>query len=81
MIDQQTIDDTLSGLRMQRQIQLDNTDWAGLSDVTGVEDVLVYRQALRDLPGTITDDDLVNHYSNISSFEEYKISGNVVVTR
>lgn len=81
MIDQQTIDDTLSGLRMQRQIQLDNTDWAGLSDVTGVEDVLVYRQALRDLPGTITDDDLVNHYSTISSFEEYKISGNVVVTR
>ena len=52
MIDEQLKDVTLSGLRMQRDLMIADTDWAGLSDIPTAlaTEALVYRQGLRDLP-------------------------------
>ena len=60
-----------------------DTDWAGLSDIPTAlaTEALVYRQGLRDLPATIEYDTLVNVYANVSTFEEYKVTGSLITTR
>ena len=42
-----------SGLRTRRDELLHDTDFYSLSDVTMSDEMKTYRQALRDLPGTL----------------------------
>jgi len=50
-------DRAISALRQKRNNLLKETDHYGLSDVTMSAEMQTYRQDLRDLPSTITDDD------------------------
>ena len=47
-------------LREQRNRLLAETDWMGNSDITMTDAWKTYRQALRDLPSSYTDDDNYN---------------------
>lgn len=49
-------DRALANLRNKRNALLKETDHYGLSDVTMSADMATYRQNLRDLPGTVTDE-------------------------
>ena len=42
-----------AGLRAERNRKLKETDFYSLSDVTMSDEMKAYRQALRDLPGTL----------------------------
>ncbi len=42
-------------LRAERTRLLEETDFLGNSDVTMSDEMTIYRQALRDLPKTVTD--------------------------
>ena len=50
-------DRAMASLRAKRNALLKETDHYGLSDVTMSEAMTTYRQELRDLPGTIAEDD------------------------
>ena len=50
-------DRAMANLRSKRDSLLKETDHYGLSDVTMSADMATYRQNLRDLPGTVADDD------------------------
>ena len=50
-------DRAMANLRAKRNNLLKETDHYGLSDVTMSEAMTTYRQELRDLPGTIAEDD------------------------
>ena len=50
-------DRAMANLRAKRNNLLKETDHYGLSDVTMSEEMTTYRQELRDLPGTVADDD------------------------
>ena len=47
---------TWDELRTERNRRLAETDWVGLTDAQGSNgELIMYRQALRDLPSRITD--------------------------
>jgi len=48
-----TDDEKLNEIRSIRNSLLTDTDWTGLSDVTMSDDMITYRQALRDLPASV----------------------------
>ena len=50
-------DRAMAALREKRNNLLAETDHYGLSDVTMSSEMTTYRTKLRDLPGTIADDD------------------------
>ena len=50
-------DRALDSLRKKRNNLLAQTDWTANSDVTMSEAMTTYRQELRDLPSTVSDDD------------------------
>jgi len=50
-------DRAMAALREKRNALLKETDLYGLSDVTMSSEMATYRTKLRDLPGTIADDD------------------------
>ena len=50
-------DRAMANLRTKRNNLLKETDYYALSDVTMSEEMTTYRQELRDLPGTVADDD------------------------
>ena len=50
-------DRAMANLRTKRNNLLKETDYYALSDVTMSEEMKTYRQELRDLPGTVADDD------------------------
>ena len=50
-------DRAMAALREKRNALLKETDHYGLSDVTMSSEMTTYRTKLRDLPGTIADDD------------------------
>ena len=47
-------DRAISGLREIRTRKLVSTDWYALQDVTLIDSMAAYRQALRDLPAGLT---------------------------
>ena len=49
-------DRAIANLRSKRDALLKETDHYGLSDITMSADMATYRQNLRDLPGTVTDE-------------------------
>jgi hypothetical protein len=49
-------DRAMANLRTKRNNLLKETDFYALSDVTMTDAMTTYRQELRDLPGTVTDD-------------------------
>ena len=49
-------DRAIANLRAKRNSLLKETDHYGLSDITMSADMATYRQNLRDLPGTVTDE-------------------------
>jgi len=49
-------DRSMANLRAKRNNLLKETDHYGLSDVTMSADMATYRQNLRDLPSTVTDE-------------------------
>jgi len=49
-------DRAMANLRAKRNNLLKETDHYGLSDITMSADMATYRQNLRDLPGTVTDE-------------------------
>ena len=51
-----TTGEKMSEIRGTRDGLLSNTDWTGMSDVTMSADMVTYRQALRDLPATVSVD-------------------------
>lgn len=53
-------------LRMKRDDLLKETDHYALSDVTMSSAMTTYRQALRDLPGTVASDDTAEDVDNIT---------------
>ena len=59
-------DRAISALRQKRNNLLKETDHYGLSDVTMSAEMQTYRQDLRDLPSTITDDDTADDVNNIT---------------
>ena len=48
-----TTDEKMIEIRSTRNQLLTDTDWTGLSDVTMSDDMITYRQALRDLPASV----------------------------
>ena len=48
-----TTDEKMAEIRGKRNHLLTDTDWTGLSDVTMSDDMITYRQALRDLPASV----------------------------
>ena len=48
-----TTDEKMIEIRGKRNQLLTDTDWTGLSDVTMSDDMITYRQALRDLPASV----------------------------
>ena len=59
-------DRAMVNLRMRRDDLLKETDFYALSDVTMSTEMTTYRQALRDLPSTISDDDTAEDVDNIT---------------
>ena len=59
-------DRAMANLRAKRNNLLKETDYYGLSDVTMSAEMQTYRQDLRDLPSTITDDDTADDVNNIT---------------
>jgi hypothetical protein len=53
-------------LRNKRNDLLKETDFYALSDVTMSTEMTTYRQALRDLPSTISDDDTAEDVDNVT---------------
>ena len=53
-------------LRNKRNDLLKETDFYALSDVTMSSAMTTYRQALRDLPSTISDDDTAEDVDNVT---------------
>jgi hypothetical protein len=51
-----TTDEKMAEIRGTRDNLLSDTDWTGMSDVTMSADMVTYRQALRDLPATVSVD-------------------------
>jgi len=51
-----TTDEKMAEIRGKRNGLLADTDWTGMSDVTMSADMVTYRQALRDLPATVSVD-------------------------
>ena len=49
-------DNAKNALRQTRDMIISQSDWMGNSDVTITDDWKTYRQALRDITATITDD-------------------------
>tara|TARA_S200002703_G_scaffold24722_1_gene21493 strand:+ start:513 stop:809 length:297 start_codon:yes stop_codon:yes gene_type:complete len=59
-------DRAIANLRSKRNALLKETDHYGLSDVTMSDAMSTYRQELRDLPSTITDDDTASDVEAIT---------------
>tara|TARA_R100000149_G_C5843247_1_gene114501 strand:+ start:591 stop:887 length:297 start_codon:yes stop_codon:yes gene_type:complete len=59
-------DRSMANLRLKRNNLLKDTDYYALSDVTMSDDMKTYRQELRDLPATVTDDDTASDVDNIT---------------
>jgi len=59
-------DRALANLRQKRNNLLKETDYYGLSDIVMSSDMTTYRQKLRDLPATVTEDDTANDVDNIT---------------
>tara|TARA_X000001382_G_scaffold46107_1_gene31122 strand:- start:519 stop:818 length:300 start_codon:yes stop_codon:yes gene_type:complete len=59
-------DRAMASLRQKRNNLLKETDHYGLSDVTMSDAMSTYRQELRDLPSTVTDDDTANDVKAIT---------------
>jgi len=59
-------DRALANLRQKRNNLLKETDHYGLSDIVMSSDMTTYRQKLRDLPATVTEDDTANDVDNIT---------------
>lgn len=59
-------DRAMVNLRMKRDDLLKETDFYALSDVTMSTEMTTYRQALRDLPSTISDDDTAEDVDNVT---------------
>jgi len=59
-------DRAMANLRAKRNTLLKETDHYGLSDVTMSEDMTTYRQELRDLPSTVSDDDEASDIDSIT---------------
>ena len=59
-------DRALANLRQKRNNLLKETDHYGLSDIVMTSDMTTYRQKLRDLPGTVTEDDTASDVDNIT---------------
>ena len=59
-------DRALENLRQKRNNLLKETDHYGLSDIVMSSDMTTYRQKLRDLPGTVTEDDTASDVDNIT---------------
>ena len=51
-----SVDNAKNALRETRNLMMTESDWMGNSDVTITDAWKTYRQALRDIPATITDD-------------------------
>lgn len=65
------------GMRLVRNEVLAQTDWIGLVDAplsaADLASYKAYRQFLRDLPSTMTDDDF-NTFKGVPSYDEWKSS-------
>ena len=59
-------DRALANLRQKRNNLLKETDHYGLSDIVMTSEMTTYRQKLRDLPGTVTEDDTASDVDNIT---------------
>ena len=59
-------DRALANLRQKRNNLLKETDHYGLSDIVMSSEMTTYRQKLRDLPGTVTEDDTASDVDNIT---------------
>ena len=59
-------DRAIANLRSKRNALLKETDHYGLSDLTMSDAMSTYRQELRDLPSTITDDDTASDVEAIT---------------
>ena len=59
-------DRALENLRQKRNNLLKETDHYGLSDIVMSSDMTTYRQKLRDLPATVTEDDTASDVDNIT---------------
>ena len=59
-------DRALANLRQKRNNLLKETDYYGLSDIVMTSAMTTYRQKLRDLPGTVTEDDTASDVDNIT---------------
>ena len=59
-------DRALANLRQKRNNLLKETDHYGLSDIVMSSDMTTYRQKLRDLPATVTEDDTASDVDNIT---------------
>jgi len=59
-------DRALANLRQKRNNLLKETDHYGLSDIVMTSEMTTYRQKLRDLPGTVTEDDTASDIDNIT---------------
>ena len=59
-------DRALANLRQKRNNLLKETDYYGLSDIVMSSDMTTYRQKLRDLPATVTEDDTASDVDNIT---------------
>lgn len=65
------------GMRLIRNEALAKTDWAALVDAplsaADAASYKAYRQHLRDLPGTMTDEDFMT-FAGVPSYDEWKAS-------
>ena len=59
-------DRSMANLRAKRNNLLKETDHYGLSDIVMSSDMTTYRQKLRDLPATVTEDDTASDVDNIT---------------
>ena len=59
-------DRSMANLRAKRNNLLKETDHYGLSDIVMSSEMTTYRQKLRDLPGTVTEDDTASDVDNIT---------------
>lgn len=59
-----SVDNAKNALRQTRTQKLTDSDWMGNQDVTMSDEWKTYRQALRDITTTITDDDVRQAMAN-----------------
>lgn len=73
----EALDVAKKGMRLIRNEALAKTDWAALVDAplttADADSYKAYRQYLRDLPGTMTDEDFMT-FAGVPSYDDWKAS-------